>query len=76
MKTILASLAVATAVAVPAHAATTTEAAQIKIERYAPNADVSALTDTQVASILNAINSQDSHSERSSIVESLLRQYQ
>lgn len=76
MKTILASLAVATAFAVPAHAASTTEAAQIKIERYAPDADVSALTDTQIASIMNAITSNDSHGDRSSIVEALVRQYQ
>lgn len=78
MKTAIASLALAlTAVAaVPASAALSTEAAQVKIERFAPEVDASALTDTQIATILNAIHANEGRGETEAAVKSLVRQYQ
>ncbi|SLN53777.1 hypothetical protein ROJ8625_02751 [Roseivivax jejudonensis] len=78
MKTALAAIATAAAAltAVPAAAALSTEAAQVKIERYAPEVDASTLTDTQIVTILNAINSSDGLGEREGKVQSLVRAYQ
>ncbi|ETX14900.1 hypothetical protein OCH239_21300 [Roseivivax halodurans JCM 10272] len=76
MKTIFATLALALAAAAPATAMTTNGAAQTKIERYAPDVDVDALSNPQIASILNVIDSGDSHSDRRALVRSLVRQYQ
>ena len=42
------------------------------IERYAPNADVSALTEAEVNTILSVIHSSDSEGEKRSLIWSLL----
>ncbi len=46
-----------------------------EIQRFAPGADVSNLSDVQIRSLLNVISSGDSHSDRSSVVKSLLKQW-
>ncbi|SFE82847.1 hypothetical protein [Roseivivax sediminis] len=76
MKTFLASLAVAATAAIPAAAVTSHDAAQVKIQRYAPNVDVAALSNAEVATLLNVINSGDSRSDVSAKIESLVRAYQ
>ena len=42
------------------------------IEQYAPNADVSSLTEAEVNTLLSAIHSSDSESEKRAFVKSLL----
>ncbi|ETX28275.1 hypothetical protein [Roseivivax isoporae] len=76
MKTLIASALVATAaLAGGASAMTSTSAAEVKIQRYAPDADLSALSDAQIASLLNVVNGGDSRGETESKIESLLRAY-
>ncbi|SFE82828.1 hypothetical protein [Roseivivax sediminis] len=76
MKTLLASLAVAATAAIPAAAVTSHDAAQVKIERYAPNVDVSTLSNAEIVTLLNVINSGDSNSDVGAKIERLVRAYQ
>ena len=76
MKTLFAALALAVAAAAPASAMLSTSAVQAKIERYAPDVDVASLSQTEIASILNAIDSSDGNGDRRAIVRSLVRHYQ
>lgn len=43
-----------------------------EIQRFAPGADLSNLTDLQIRSILNVISSGGSHSDRAAVVKSLV----
>ncbi len=43
-----------------------------EIQQYAPNADVSSLTDLQIRAILNQIHSGGSNSDISAVVKSLV----
>ncbi|AKO98127.1 MULTISPECIES: hypothetical protein [Marinovum] len=74
MKNIIAITAL-----VLAGAATTASAATVAnsvaertIQQYAPNADLSQLSERQILVILNAINSDESRSEVTSTVRSLV----
>ncbi|SLN53839.1 hypothetical protein ROJ8625_02753 [Roseivivax jejudonensis] len=62
--------------AAPAAAQMSDEAAQIRLERFAPNVDVSQLSRAEILSLLNVIHSGGSRSTREAKVESLARLYQ
>ncbi|ETW13826.1 hypothetical protein ATO8_03011 [Roseivivax marinus] len=78
MKALIAAAALAaTAVAaVPAAAQISDEAAQIKIEKFAPEVDVTRLTDAQIQSLLNVIHSGGGRGDREATAQSLVRAYQ
>ena len=46
-----------------------------EIQRFAPGADVSNLTDTQIRSIQNVIHSGGSHGDRAAVVKSLVMKW-
>lgn len=46
-----------------------------EIQRFAPGADISALSDTQIRSLLNVIHSGGSHGDRAATVKSLVMQW-
>ena len=56
MKTLIALSALATVVATGASAMVDSSVNLAEIKRYAPNADVSVLTDSEIASLLNGIH--------------------
>lgn len=56
MKALIALAALATVVATGASAMIDSSANLAEIKRYAPNADVSTLTDSEIASLLNGIH--------------------
>jgi hypothetical protein len=43
------------------------------IEQYAPNADIAALTDAEVNTILSVIHSSDSEGEKRALVQALVK---
>ncbi len=73
MKTIFASaLVAATALTGAAHAATP-QAQLVEIQKYAPNADVSTLSERDVAMAVAIIRSGDNESDKRQEVQNLLR---
>ncbi|MDA7428581.1 hypothetical protein PGB28_08915 [Primorskyibacter aestuariivivens] len=46
-----------------------------EIQRFAPGADVSALTDIQIRSLLNVIHSGGSHGDRAAVVKALVMKW-
>ncbi len=75
MKTIIAITALALAGAATTASAMTmdTPANTRVIQQYAPNADLSTLSDREIAVLLMAISSTDGEGETRSYVQSLLR---
>lgn len=70
MKTLIATTALAlTAFAGMASAATDASA----IEQYAPNADVSVLSDAEINTLLSVIHSGDSEGEKRATVQAYLK---
>lgn len=47
---------------------------ETQIQRFAPGADISTLSDSEIRSILNVIHSGGSHSDRAAVVKSLVMQ--
>ncbi len=43
------------------------------IEQYAPNADISALTEAEVNTILSIVHSGDSESEKRAVIQALVQ---
>jgi len=68
MKTLIASTALALT-AVSASAMVDTSA----IDQYAPNADVSTLSDAEVNTILSVIHSGDSEGEKRATIQALVK---
>lgn len=64
MKRTFAIAAVALTALTGAASAMTDASSQVILERYAPNVDVSALTDAQINSLLAIVNSGDSASDK------------
>lgn len=74
MKNVIAITALILAgAASTASAATVNTVAEQAIHQYAPEADLSQLSDREVAVILNAINSDESRSEITSTVRALTK---
>lgn len=46
-----------------------------EIQRFAPDVDVSNLTDLQIRALLNVISSGGSHSDRAAVVKSLVMKW-
>ncbi|MCR9111598.1 hypothetical protein [Marivita sp. XM-24bin2] len=68
MKTLIAATALAlTAVSASAMVDTSS------IDQYAPNVDVSTLTDAEVNTILSVIHSGDSNSEKRALIQALVK---
>ncbi|MFD1344319.1 hypothetical protein [Litorisediminicola beolgyonensis] len=77
MKTLLAltALSIAT-IGGAANAMAPSSSAELTIERYVPGADVKALSEAEVAAVLNVINSTDSQSDARSQAAALIRAFQ
>ncbi|NNE81206.1 MAG: hypothetical protein HKN18_13140 [Silicimonas sp.] len=73
MKTLIAMTALAATIATGATAMVDSATDVAEIQRYAPNADVSALTDTEIASLLNGIYSAED-GEKGHVVRSFFLQ--
>ncbi|SLN71758.1 hypothetical protein ROJ8625_03745 [Roseivivax jejudonensis] len=73
----LASLVAATALVFGASAATATpyESAEIQLRPYVGDVDLSDFNQTEIASLMNVLNSGDSFGDTESVLESLIRQY-
>ncbi|KMK66092.1 hypothetical protein [Puniceibacterium sp. IMCC21224] len=56
-----------------ASAASTVDANQIILSRYAPSIEVSALSNAEVSSLLNIAYSSDSNSEKRALIQSILK---
>ena len=70
MKKIIALTAVAASLATGASAMVNSSVNLAEIERYAPNTDVSTLTDTEIRVLLNYIHSGDKDGEKRAFVRS------
>lgn len=70
MKRMFAGTALAALLATGAFAAT--EAEVIAIQKYVPDADVSMMSDEEVAAVMNVVNSGDSEGEKQQKIRSLL----
>ncbi|SLN12057.1 hypothetical protein ROJ8625_00305 [Roseivivax jejudonensis] len=73
MKTLLSISAIIAISAMPAIALTAEETARLKVQKYAHGADVSSLSRTQIAALMNVIGSEEGESEKKEAVASLVR---
>ncbi len=69
-RTILFSALALSTLAGAASAATSAE--QAILQRYAPSVDVSTLTDVQVATLMNIVNSTDSEGDKRAIIQNFV----
>ena len=76
MKALFTAAALAAATFAGAASADVSAYTASQIERIAPNADLSTLTNSEVAAIEAALTSAGSRSDKEAQVESLLRAYQ
>lgn len=53
-------------------ASASSSANQAILERYAPNIDVSALSDAQVATLMNIVNSSESSSKARALIQNVV----
>jgi len=70
MKMLFVLTALAASVATGASAMVNSTVNLSEIQQYAPNADVSTLTDREISVLLNVIHSGDKESEKSGFVRS------
>ncbi|WP_143535119.1 hypothetical protein [Roseivivax jejudonensis] len=76
-RVILSATLVALAVtATAAEATTRREAAEIRLSRYAPEVDVTKLTDTELAVLMNILRSTDTDIEKRFRLRSFVDRYQ
>ncbi|MGI9388498.1 MAG: hypothetical protein ACR2O1_00450 [Boseongicola sp.] len=73
MKKLLVLTALAALIATGAMATVNSPANLKKIQRYAPDADVSDLTNREISVLLHVINSSDNEGEKRSFVRSFFR---
>ena len=73
MKTLIVMTALAASIATGASAMVNSTANLDEIQSYAPNADVSTLTDREISVLLNVIHGDDNEGEIAAFVRSYFR---
>ena len=73
MKTLIVMTALAASIATGASAMVNSTANLDEIQSYAPNADVSTLTDREISVLLNVIHGDDNKGEIAAFVRSYFR---